>query len=472
MLAYLLRRLLLMIPTLIGVTVVVFGVMAMAPGGIGGAEQMDGGGMKSREAKRQVERIKRHYALDRPFWVQYARWVNHVSPVGFEMSDRLVWDESMWAQARALLAAQPLAEDPAAVEQALRAARVMAGYAGQTPLEAARSVVATLDDPAGPQAFGLFAVMDIKPLEPEEIQQRIRQAQAHYGLGVAQAQFIGFLAAEIEGQARVVFSRPTFKKPDLGNSLRGGKVIDKITETLPITLLLNLLTLPIIYIVAITSGVWAARHRGGAFDVGSNMSFMALWSLPVMVAGMLAITFLASAQYPALRWFPANGLHDVNAGQMPFFPRWDGAGFERGWLLDFAWHCILPVVCMAYGGFAFMSRVQRGAVLEALGADYVRTARAKGLSEGVVLWRHAFSNSLLTLVTMISGIIPSLFVGSFVVEMIFGINGMGRLMVEAASTKDFEVVMATTLVGGLIALLCDIARDLAYAVVDPRVSYE
>ncbi len=462
-----------MIPTLLGVTAVVFVVMALAPGGIGNVKQTAGGGMQSREGQRQIERIKRRYALDRPLPVQYLRWLNQVSPAGFRMSDHLEWSAPELDEARALLAAAPLAADPAAVEQALRAAMVMAGYEGKTPAGAARDMLATLDDPAGPRAFGLFAAMDIKPLEPEEVQAQILRTQEHYGLGPAQAQFIGFFAAEVQGQARVVFSKPALKLPDLGDSLRGRRVTDMVAETLPITILLNLITLPLMYGVAVFSGVWAARRRGGLFDVGSGALFMALWSLPVMVAGMLGIVFLASAQYPHLHWFPANGLHDAAAGAMPFFPRFGGEhGFERGWLLDFAWHCILPVACMAYGGFATMSRVQRGAVLDVLSSDYVRTARAKGVSERVVLWRHAFRNAMLPLITMLAGVIPALFAGAVITETIFGINGMGRLAVEAATTKDFEVVLATTLVGSIIVMLCDIGRDLAYAIADPRVSYE
>ena len=186
-------------------------------------------------------------------------------------------------------------------------------------------------------------------------------------------------------------------------------------------------------------------------------------------AGVLAINYLASAEH--LRWFPTGGLHDLRAADMPFFPRFDG-GFQRGYLLDTAWHLVLPVAILTYGGFAVTAKAMRGAVLDSLSADYVRTARAKGLSPRVVLWRHAFRNSVLPLVTIASTLIPALLGGAVIVETIFSIEGMGKLGVDAAFQKDREVVMAVTLLSGVIGLLSELVRDLLYAFVDPRVSYD
>jgi peptide/nickel transport system permease protein len=153
---------------------------------------------------------------------------------------------------------------------------------------------------------------------------------------------------------------------------------------------------------------------------------------------------------------------------MSFLP----SGGNRGWLLDMVWHLVLPIVCLTYGGFAFLSKLMRASVLENLSADYARTARAKGLSERVVLMRHVLSNSLLPLITVAAGVLPGLLGGSVVVETIFSINGMGRLIIEAINMKDRELVMSETYVITLISLLCILVSDILYAVADPRVSYE
>jgi peptide/nickel transport system permease protein len=304
----------------------------------------------------------------------------------------------------------------------------------------------------------------------ERVRNDIRTLREERGLGRAQNELLKQLAFEISGISRVRFDKPAFKAPDFGLTLKHRSVIDVIGEHLPITVLLNLISLPIIYFIAIFTGVYAAQHRGSWFDLGSGFVFIALWSIPVIWAGMMLITFFASERY--LRWFPTTGLHDLQADTMPFFPRMTDAGFERGYLLDFAWHLILPVICLTYGGFAVMSKVMRAAMLDNLSSDFVRTARAKGVSERHVLWTHTFRNSVLPLITMATNLIPALFVGSVVVETIFSINGMGRLAVDAAFAKDRELVMATTLFAGVLGLASQLIRDICYAIADPRVSYE
>jgi peptide/nickel transport system permease protein len=197
---------------------------------------------------------------------------------------------------------------------------------------------------------------------------------------------------------------------------------------------------------------------------------IALWSFPVILAGVLLISYLANKQY--LWWFPTAGLHSLEADTMRFLPAITDNGFERGYLLDAIWHLVLPVFCLTYGGFAVLSKLMRGSVLDNIRSDYVRTVRAKGVSEHDVLFRHVFRNSLLPLITVAASIIPALFVGSVIVENIFSIPGMGKLGVEAAFMKDRELLMGTTLIGGLIGLASEIMRDVLYAMADPRVSYE
>ena len=262
-----------------------------------------------------------------------------------------------------------------------------------------------------------------------------------------------------------------FKVPDLGESVsKGRKITDLVAERLPVTLLLGLISLPITHAIAITTGIAAARRRGGLVDVGSAYLFMGLWSVPTILAGVLTIGFLANRNYVQL--FPTSGLHDLQADAMPFLPTHGPGGWQRGWLLDTAWHLVLPVTCLSYAGFAVLSRLVRGSMLENFAADFTRTARAKGAAEHVIVYRHVFRNSLLPLITSSAGLIPGLLGGALVVEQIFSIQGMGSLMIEAVHAKDRDLILDQTLIVGGIGLLCYLVADVLYVVADPRVSYE
>ena len=310
----------------------------------------------------------------------------------------------------------------------------------------------------------------IKELSPNILNRDIERVTRDEVVLTQQRELRSLLQSQLAGRQRIIFSRPAIKWPDLGQSLRGRKVTQMLAQAVPITVLLNVITIPIIYFVAIITGIYAARHRGKFFDIVSGFTMIALWSFPVILAGVLLISYLANKQF--LWWFPTAGLHSLEADSMRFLPAITDAGFERGYLLDAVWHLVLPVFCLTYGGFAVLSKLTRGSVLDNIRSDYVRTVRAKGVSEHDVLFRHVMRNSLLPLITVAASIIPALFVGSVIVENIFSIPGMGKLGVEAAFMKDRELLMGTTLIGGMIGLASEIMRDVLYAMADPRVSYE
>ncbi|HEY7116863.1 MAG TPA: ABC transporter permease [Tepidisphaeraceae bacterium] len=384
MLNYIIRRILLMIPTVLGITLLVFLVMAMAPGGVAGALLSAQGNMRPEERRLRMEYLNRRYGLDKPIMVQYGRWLNRVSPIGF----RTYTDDD------------PKVRDAAA---------------------------------------------------------RARQA----GEGVKPS----VRAGELD------FRHPTIKWPDLGDSfLRNRPVIEIVKEALPITLLLNLTTIPIAYAIAVTAGIYAARHRGKLFDVTSGTVFLGLWSIPTIWAGVMMIGFLANKDY--LGAFPTGGLHDTAAENMAFLPHIVAGHFQRGWLLDSLWHLALPVACLTYGEFAFLSKLMRSSMLENLSADFARTARAKGLSENAVLFRHVLSNSILPLITMAAATVPTLLGGSVVVEQIFSINGMGRLMIEAIFQREQEIVLSVTLVVSIVTVVSLLIADICYALADPRITYD
>ena len=190
----------------------------------------------------------------------------------------------------------------------------------------------------------------------------------------------------------------------------------------------------------------------------------------MVLAGVLAIGFLASKDY--LGAFPAAGLHDSRPSAMRFLPSAEEAGFHRGYLLDLLWHVCLPVLCLVYTGFAILSKQTRAAMLDNFSADYVRTAKAKGVHPRAVVLAHVFRNSLLPVITMFVTIFPAMLAGSVVVERIFTVPGMGSLILEAINLRDRELILANTLMIAAVNLVALLVADVLYAMADPRVSYE
>jgi len=248
---------------------------------------------------------------------------------------------------------------------------------------------------------------------------------------------------------------------DFGDSIKHHRpVIELIKEKLPITLTLNIIAFVIIYAVSLPLGVLTAVRHRQFFDRISSIVLFILWSLPVMWVGQMLIGYLCGPTFKS--WFPPAGLNSNYADQMPFFP----------WLADRLWHLVLPVLCLTYTGFAYLTKQVRAGMLDNLRADYVRTARAKGLSNLVVIFRHAFRNSIIPVITIMATLLPAMLGGSVIIERIFSIPGMGLLAFEAVTTRDYNVVMAVATIGGVLNLFGLLLADIAYAIVDPRISFE
>ena len=248
---------------------------------------------------------------------------------------------------------------------------------------------------------------------------------------------------------------------DLGRSFIDREpVIDKLKKALPVTLGLNLLAFIIIYTVSIPLGVMAAVKRGGVFDTVSSLIVFLLWSMPSFWLATLLITYLSSERTWNL--LPSVGLHDTNAADMPYL----------AWLSDWGRHLVLPVLVLVYGGFASLSRYARSSLLETIAHDYIRTARAKGLSERVVIFKHALRNSLIAVITLAGSMLPAMIGGSVIVEFIFTIRGMGLLAFNAILQRDYPVIMAVTTMSAALTLVGVLVSDLLYGVADPRISHE
>jgi peptide/nickel transport system permease protein len=247
---------------------------------------------------------------------------------------------------------------------------------------------------------------------------------------------------------------------DFGRSSQDGRwVLTKIAEALPKTLLLSVLALLVSYLVAVPLGVFAAVRRGTVAERALTVGLFALYSLPSFWVAVLLILLFCRAQ--TLDWFPMQGLTSDDFDSLSAFAK----------LKDLVWHLILPVICLSYASLATVTRYLRAGMLEVIRQDFIRTARAKGLPERAVIFRHALRNSLIPIITLLGVTLPALMGGSVVVERIFGINGMGLLGLQAILSRDYPMVMGITTLVALLTMLCLLASDLLYAAVDPRIGH-
>lgn len=247
---------------------------------------------------------------------------------------------------------------------------------------------------------------------------------------------------------------------DFGNSYKDHEpVLKKIGETLPITLQLNIISLLLIYLVAIPVGVYSATHQNSPIDTFMTLILFILYSLPSFWVAMLLMYYFCGGAH--FNWFPVAGVNVYGADNMGW-----GA-----WLLDRVWHLILPVICLSYNGLASLSRYARAGLIETVRQDHVRTARAYGFSERTVIYKYALRNSLIPIITLLGALIPMLIGGSVIIESIFSIPGMGKLAFEAILSRDYPLIMGILSITAFLTLLGLIVSDILYALVDPRIKF-
>jgi peptide/nickel transport system permease protein len=244
---------------------------------------------------------------------------------------------------------------------------------------------------------------------------------------------------------------------DLGQSFSTDHrpVADKIFERLPITILINVLSLILILAIAIPIGVLSAVRQNSLFDKLTSVFVFIGFAMPTFWLALL-LMILFGVQ---LGWLPISGIRSLNYEYLPA-----GAAF---W--DLVKHLILPVTLSAFGGLAGLSRYMRSNMLEVIRQDYITTARAKGLSERAVIYKHALRNALLPVITILGLSIPGLIGGSVIFETIFAIPGMGQLFYMSVMSRDYPVVMGILFIGAVLTLLGNLIADVSYAVADPRI---
>lgn len=253
--------------------------------------------------------------------------------------------------------------------------------------------------------------------------------------------------------------------------LRDGKsILPDLGNSLVISLKLNLVVFALIYLIAVPIGIYSAAFPRAWLDRGMTVGLFILYSLPSFWVAELFRMFLCD---PELSWrFPVAGLHDDQfpplTGLWRYFEEFHS--WER--FKDYAWHVTLPIICLTYGGLAYISRQMRAGMLEVIRQDYVRTAQAKGCSKARTILVHALRNGLFPIITLFASLLPFLVGGSVIIESVFNIPGMGQYAFRNVLAREFDVVMSTLMLSAVMTLLGLLVSDIMYALVDPRVSFE
>ncbi len=250
---------------------------------------------------------------------------------------------------------------------------------------------------------------------------------------------------------------------DFGDSAsvdKGRPVVDLIWERLPITLTLNICSIIVVYLLAVQIGIYSAINKSPKLDNAVTILLFLLYSLMnVWVALLLQATLCKGGFFEI---FPLKGLTPHTT--------WGKTTWQI--MFETSMHYVLPVFCLSYAGIAGLSRYARSGMLEVIKQDYIRTARAKGLPEFQVIFKHALRNAMIILITLFAGLLPGLVAGSIIVEHIFNIPGMGTLSLDALGSRDIPLMMTLFAFGSFLTLTGILLADFMYVMVDPRISFE
>lgn len=247
---------------------------------------------------------------------------------------------------------------------------------------------------------------------------------------------------------------------DFGDSYFNDEpVIKLISQRVPISLQFGLTSLVLTYLICIILGVMMAVRKGSGFDISASIAIIILYSIPPLMLGILLKVFLSGGSY--LEWFPVGDLYSDMYFEKNFF----------GKFLDRIHHFILPLLCYMVGSFTVLTQFMKNSLLEEISSDYVRTARAKGLTEKSVIYKHALRNALVPIATGLSSIFGIFLTGSLIIEKIFNIDGIGLLGYQSALSRDYNVLMALIFIQSFIFLFGRLFSDVIYTVIDPRIDF-
>lgn len=336
-----------------------------------------------------------------------------------------------------------------------------------------------------PTLFGIllvtFVVVQFVPGGP--VEQMVAQLQGRgsageVGSGAPQGVLGGYRgrqgvdAAKIEEIRKLYgFDKPAherfvqmlgqFARFDLGRSFFHNKdVWQLIKEKLPVSISLGLWTFVLVYLLSVPLGIAKAVRAGTPFDTATTFVVLLGYAIPSFVMGLLLLVLFGGGSF--VQWFPLRGLVSSNWHELDLWHK----------VVDYLWHITLPVAAMVLGGFAVITILTKNAVLEEIRKQYVMTARAKGVDERRVLWRHVFRNALIPIMTGFpAAFVGAFFTGSLLIETLFSLDGLGLLSYESVIRRDYPVVFGSLFVFTLIGLVTNLIRDLTYVWVDPRVKF-
>jgi microcin C transport system permease protein len=249
---------------------------------------------------------------------------------------------------------------------------------------------------------------------------------------------------------------------DLGDSyFHNRSVMELIVSKLPVSISIGVWTFLIVYTTCIPLGIAKAMRDGSVFDVVSSTLVLVGYSIPGFVLGITLLVLFGGGSF----WdvFPLRGLVSDNWDTLPWFDR----------ILDYLWHMVLPITASVIGSFAVMTMLTKNSFIEEIRKQYVLTARAKGLTENAVLYKHVFRNAIIPLVTGFpAAFIGAFFTGSLLIETIFSLDGLGLLSYESVLKRDYPVVLGTLYLFTLLGLFAKLLADISYVLIDPRIHFE
>ncbi|GAB7536792.1 microcin C ABC transporter permease YejB [Burkholderia sp. 22PA0099] len=319
-----------------------------------------------------------------------------------------------------------------------------------------------------------FAVIQFVPGGPveqaaQELRKGAEQGHAPFGLrgysGVDPQQLAqlkvlyGFDKPPLE---RYGLMLERFAHFDLGQSyFHHQSVASLVVSKLPVSISIGLWTFLLSYLISVPLGIAKAVRNGTPFDVASSLVVLTGFAIPGFVLGVLLLVLFAGGSF--WQWFPLRGLTSDNFAQLSV----------GGKILDYVWHLVLPIAASVVGSFATITMLTKNAFLDEIRKQYVLTARAKGLGERRVLWKHVFRNALVPLIVGFpAAFVGAFFSGSLLIETLFSLDGLGLLSYESMIRRDYPVVLGTLYVFTLIGLVTKLISDLCYVWVDPRIQFD
>lgn len=476
MLQYTVKRLLLTIPTFFAISLIIFLVLNVAPGRPGAQSAAQGESTTSTEAKESYRIFKEQFNLDKPILLNFrygtkTERVREMLVVAHNLEgdnaskDRIEAQDDLDDYGNYLVPHLVVLLDDANPEVARLAAATLTQAGQQRYINDRRgnADAAKEQNKLIADENNTIKVWFYEEGASAEDVATVHQSWKDWYAGTEDR--FTYSGAEKVG---LTFFDTRFAKYwdnllhlDFGvSTVDRREVLPTVLSKLKYSLSLTTLSVLIAYLVAVPIGIYSAVRQGTVSDSLITVGLFILYSLPTFFTGTVLLKLFSEGAPVA--WFPTGDFQSLDGGLMT---TWEN-------VKDVAWHLVLPIATYTSVALAALSRYARTGVIDVIRADYIRTARAKGLSEPVVILKHAVRNGMIPVLTLLGSLLPTLVAGSVVIEVIFNIPGMGRFLYDSINLRDYNAVMAVLLASSSLALVGILLSDLSYALVDPRISFD